>query len=145
MRVVVVLLVTGENKVNSYSDKLNLGRIFKFGVGLGKLNEGCCSSSSCDWGKQSQLLLRPTKFGSGLQVRSGVRQKIFILGTFRNEVTDLHAHIFLLIPNHPLVAHQQLGFVVIQFSLKVHHLLFGISQVHWYYSRQNVNRDISVD
>ena len=82
MRFVVVLLVTGENKVNSYSDKLNLGMIFKFGVELEKLNEGCCSS--CDWGKQSQLLLRPTKFGSGLLVRSGVRQKIFILGIFRN-------------------------------------------------------------
>ena len=30
-----------------------------------------------------------------------------------------------------LVAHQQLGFVVLQFSLKVHHLLLGISQVHF--------------
>ena len=48
-----------------------------------------------------------------------------------NEVTDLHAHFFLLNPNHLLVAHQQLGFGVLQFSLKVHHLLLGISQVHF--------------
>ena len=35
MRVVVVLLlVTGENKVNSYSDQLNLDLVCKFGVEL---------------------------------------------------------------------------------------------------------------
>ena len=43
------------------------------------LGEGCsccccysCCCSCCDMGKQSQLLLRPTKVGSGLQVQSGV-------------------------------------------------------------------------
>ena len=103
MRVVVVLLlVTGENKVNSFSDQLNLDRVCKFGV---------------EFDKKSLFLV--------------------LLEIGNNEVTDLHAHFFLLIPNHPLVAHQQLGFLVLQFSLKVHHLLFGISQVHWYYSRQN--------
>jgi len=30
--VLVVLLVTGENKVNSYSDQLKLGQVCKFGV-----------------------------------------------------------------------------------------------------------------
>ena len=30
--VVVLLLVTGENKVNSYSDQLKLGQVCKFGV-----------------------------------------------------------------------------------------------------------------
>ena len=32
MRVLIVLLVTGENKVNSYSDQLKLGLVCKFGV-----------------------------------------------------------------------------------------------------------------
>ena len=38
MRVVVVLLllVTGENKVNSYSDQLNLDLVCKFGVEFDK-------------------------------------------------------------------------------------------------------------
>ena len=30
--VLVVVVVTGENKVNSYSDKLKLGQVCKFGV-----------------------------------------------------------------------------------------------------------------
>ena len=93
MRVVVVvllLLVTGENKVNSYSDQLNL---------------------DLEFDKKSLFLV--------------------FLEIGNNEVTDLHAHFFLLNPNHLLVAHQQLGFVVLQFSLKVHHLLLGISQVHF--------------
>ena len=37
------------------------------------MGEGCCCSS-CDRGKQSQLLIRPIKGGSGLQVQSGVWQ-----------------------------------------------------------------------
>ena len=109
--------------------------IFKFGVELEKLNEGCCcSSSSCDWGKQRQLLLLPLnldlvcKFGVKFDKKSLF---LVILEIGNNEVTDLHAHFFLLKPNHLLVAHQQLGFVVLQFSLKVHHLLLGISQVHF--------------
>ena len=99
MRVVVVLLlllVSGENKVNSYSDQLNLDLVCKFGV---------------EFDKKSLFLV--------------------FLEIGNNEVTDLHAHFFLLNPNHLLVAHQQLGFVVLQFSLKVHHLLLGISQVHF--------------
>ena len=35
--VLVVLLVTGENKVNSYSDQLKLGWVYKFGVELDKI------------------------------------------------------------------------------------------------------------
>ena len=37
MRVVVVLLVTGENKVNSFSDQLKLGQVCKFGVEFDKI------------------------------------------------------------------------------------------------------------
>ena len=36
MRVLIVVLVTGENKVNSYSDQLKLGQVCKFGVEFDK-------------------------------------------------------------------------------------------------------------
>ena len=34
----VVLVVTGENKVNSYSDQLKLGQVCKFGVEFDKIS-----------------------------------------------------------------------------------------------------------
>ena len=37
--VLVVLLVTGENKVNSYSDQLKLGQVCKFGVEFDNIGE----------------------------------------------------------------------------------------------------------
>ena len=38
----VIVLVTGENKVNSYSDQLNLGWICKFGVEFDKSETHIC-------------------------------------------------------------------------------------------------------
>ena len=35
--IVVVVVVTGENKVNSYSDQLKLGQVFQFGVEFDKI------------------------------------------------------------------------------------------------------------
>ena len=34
----LLLLVTGENKVNSYSNQLKLGQVCKFGVEFDKIN-----------------------------------------------------------------------------------------------------------